>query len=82
MDIPLKSKSHFCPLFIVCHQVSARKGSSKLQVVKNCIRFCLQLEKRTQIEAAEFREINWLNINDRFSQCVWASIYKSINKIL
>ena len=25
---------------------------------------------------AEFKEINWLNINDKFSQCVLSSIYK------
>ena len=35
---------------------------------KNCVRFCLQLDKKTWIEVAEFKEINWLNINDRFSQ--------------
>ena len=38
--------------------------------------FCLQLEKKTRIGVAEFKEINWLIINDRFSQCVFhLSIY-------
>ena len=28
---------------------------------------------------AEFKEINWLNINDKFWQCVLSSIYKFFN---
>ena len=52
----------------------------RLQVSQNnCVRFCLQLEKKTWIGVAEFKEINWLNINDRFSQCVLSSIYKFFN---
>ena len=39
----------------------------------------MQLNKKTQIGVAEFKEINWLNINDRFSQCVLSSIYKFFN---
>ena len=51
---------------------SLRKDLQKrLQVSQNnCVRFCLQLDKKTRIGVAEFKEINWLNINDRFSQCV------------
>ena len=43
-----------------------RKGLQKrLQVSQNsCVRFCLQLDKKTRIGIAEFEEINWLNIND------------------
>ena len=37
------------------------------------------MDKKTQIGFAEFKEINWLNINDRFSQCILSSIYKSFN---
>ena len=57
---------------------SLRKDLQKrLQVSQNnCVRFCLQLDKKTRIGVAEFKEINWLNINDRFSQCVLSSIYK------
>ena len=48
----------------------------KLQVSqKNFVRFCFQLEKKTQIGVAEFKEINWLNINDMFSQCALSSNY-------
>ena len=45
----------------------------------NCVRFCLQLDKNTRVGVDEFKEINWLNINDRFSQCVLSSIYKFFN---
>ena len=52
----------------------------RLQVSQNnCVRFCLQLDKKTRIGVAEFKEINWLNINDRFSQCVLSSIYRFYN---
>ena len=52
----------------------------RLQVSQNnCVRFCLQLDKKTWIGVDEFEEINWLNINDRFSQCVLSSIYKFFN---
>ena len=39
----------------------------------------MQLDKKTRIGVAEFKEINWLNINDRFSQCLLSSIYKFFN---
>ena len=60
---------------------SLRKDLQKrLQVSQNnCVRFCLQLDKKTRIGVAEFKEINWLNINDRFSQCVLSSIYTFFN---
>ena len=60
---------------------SLRKNLQKrLQVSQNnCVRFCLQLEKKRRIGVAEFKEINWLKINDRFSQCVLSSIYKFFN---
>ena len=41
----------------------------------------LQLEKRTQIGTAEFKQRNWLNINDRFSQCVLSSVYNFFNSV-
>ena len=60
---------------------SLRKDLQKrLQVSKiNCVRFCLQLDKKTRIGVARFKEINWLNINDRLSQYVLPSIYKFFN---
>ena len=60
---------------------SLRKDLQKrLQVSQNnCVRFCLQLGKKTQIGVVKFREINWLDINDRFSQCVFSNIYTFFN---
>ena len=60
---------------------SLRKDLQKrLQVSQNnCVSFCLQLEKKTGIRAVEFKEISWLNINDRFSQCILSSIFKFFN---
>ena len=60
---------------------SLRKDLQKwLQVSQNnCVRFCLQLDIKTRIGVAEFKEINWLNINDRLSQCVLSSIYRFYN---
>ena len=52
----------------------------RLQVSQN-IRFCLQLEMRAQIRTAEFKETNWLNIDNRFSQGVLSSIYKFFNNV-
>ena len=49
----------------------------KLQTFQNkCIRFCLQLGNRTHIGIDEFKTINWLNVTDRFDQCVSASVFK------
>ena len=46
---------------------SLRKDVHKrLQISQNnCVRFCLQLEKKTRIRAVKFKEINWLNINKK-----------------
>ena len=43
------------------------------------MRLCLQLEEKTRIGIANFKEIKWLNINDRFAQYVLSSIYKFFN---
>ena len=37
------------------------------------------MDKKSRIGVAKFKEINWSNINDRFSQCVLSSINKSFN---
>ena len=61
--------------------LSLRKGLQKtLHVSQNiCVKFCLQLDKKSRVGVAEFKEIYWLNINDRFSQCVLSNIYKFFN---
>ena len=38
----------------------------RLQVSQNnCVRFCLQQEKKTRKRVAKFKEMNWLNINKK-----------------
>ena len=49
----------------------------KLQTAQNrCVRFCLQLGNRDHVGNKEFEKMNWLNINDRFEQCVSTSVFK------
>ena len=53
-----------------------KKLSKKLQTSQNkCIRFCLQLGNRVHIGAKEFKEINWLQVGDRFKQCVCTTTF-------
>ena len=53
----------------------------KLQTTQNkCIRFCLLLGNREHVGFEEFERINWLNINDRFEQCLSVFVYKFFNK--
>ena len=40
-----------------------------------CIRFCLKLGNKTQVEAAEFNVINWLPPPKRFEQCLCVNIF-------
>ena len=38
----------------------------RLQASQNkCIRFCLQLDKRSKIRIKAFLQLNWLNVHDR-----------------
>ncbi len=54
--------------------------SKKLQITQNkCIRFCLLLHNRAHIGANEFKQINWLPIKERFSQCVCSTVFKFFN---
>ena len=53
---------------------------NKLQTAQNkCIRFCLLLGNRDHIGINELEKINWLNINDRFEQCIAVSVFKFFN---
>ena len=45
----------------------------------NCVRFYFQLDKKTRRGVDEFKEINWLNINDGFSQYLLLSLSKFFN---
>ena len=48
-----------------------------LQASQNkCIRFCLQLDKRSKICVKEFLRLNWLHIHDRYLQFIVSDIFK------
>ena len=44
-----------------------------------CIRFCLQLDKRSKICIKEFLQLNWLNVHDRYLQFIVSDIFKFQN---
>ena len=49
----------------------------KLQVTQNkCIRFCLQSKNRSHVGSNEFKEINWLPVNDRVDLYINSHVYK------
>ena len=49
----------------------------RLQVSQNkCIRFSLQLDKRSKICAKEFLQLIWLNVHDRYLQFIVSDIFK------
>ena len=53
----------------------------KLQITQNkCIRFCLRLDKKSHIGAEEFKNINWLPVNDRFNQTICSHVFKVFDK--
>ena len=59
-----------------------KKLLNKLQICQNkCIRFCLMLDNRSHIGNTEFREINWLPVQDRFEQCVNTHVFKQQNNL-
>jgi len=49
----------------------------KLQIMQNkCIRFCLQLDNRSHIGETQFKNINWLPVNDRVKQISNVYVFK------
>ena len=54
-----------------------KKLKSKLQTVQNrCIRYCLQLDNRSQIGEKHFKKINWLPVSERFNQYLCSNAFK------
>ena len=59
----------------------SKRLKNRLQTTQNkCIRFCLQLGHKTHISKKDFEDINWLQIQDRFQQCINSSVYKYFEK--
>ena len=68
------------PVLLGTH-VLTKLFRKKLQTTQNkCIRFCLQLDKRSHVGTEEFRCIDWLPVNERFNQNVSSHVYKFFNK--
>ena len=44
-----------------------------------CIHFCLQLDKIFTICHKEFKDLHWLQVINRFEQCVISIVFKFIN---
>ena len=54
-----------------------KRLKTRLQRTQNkCIRFCLQLGNTTHISGKEFKDINWLTVQDRFHQSISSSVFK------
>jgi len=54
----------------------------KLQIMQNkCIRFCLQLDNRSHIGEAQFKNINWLPVNDRVKQISNVYVFKHFSNM-
>ena len=52
----------------------------RLQASQNkCIKFCLQLDKRSKIRVKKFLQLNWLNVHDRYLQFIVSDIFKFQN---
>ena len=45
------------------------------------IRFCLNLDKITQISFKEFKTLNWLLVGSRFNKSVNVMVYKGVNSM-
>ena len=52
----------------------------KLQTSQNrCIRYCLGMGNRTHIGIKEFKQINWLPVENRVNQCIAVTAYNFYN---
>ena len=59
-----------------------KRLKSKLQILKNeCIWLCLNLNNRAHIGQREFKQINWLPINNCFKQIISSMSFKICNNL-
>ena len=53
-----------------------KRLKSKLQTVQNrCIRYCFQLDNRSQVRVKHFEKINWLPVSERFNQYLCSNVF-------
>ena len=54
-----------------------KKNRKKSQILQNnCISFCLKLDNRQYNGTKYFDKINWLQIDQRFKQCLSTNVFK------
>ena len=62
--------------YIVKENTFVINQSLHLQASQNkCIRFCLQLDKRSKIRVKEFLQLNWLTVHDTYLQFTVSDIF-------
>ena len=72
---------HYDYAYLVWYSKLTQALKNKIQVMQNkCLRFCLQLNPLDHIGLKEFQKMNWLNIDDRFTQCLCSSAFNFIKK--
>ena len=55
---------------------STKNSKLSYKLFKNkYVRFCLQLDNRTDVGITEFKKINWLPVDYRFRQCLAANVF-------
>ena len=60
-----------------CYPNVNKKLKSKLQTAQNrCIRYCLQLDNRSDNGVKHFEKINWLPISEKFNQYLCSNAFK------
>ena len=58
-----------------------KKFKNKLQTIQNkCVRYCLQLDNRSNIGMKELEKINWLSVSERFNQYLRSNAFKSFKE--
>ena len=62
-----------------CWNLSKRLELRLQASQSKCIKFCLQLDKRSKIRVKEFLKLNWLNFHDRYLQFIVSDISKFQN---
>ena len=73
---------HFNYACVAWYPNSNKKYKIKLQVLQGkYICFCLQMDNRQHIKTERFYKINWLPLEQRFKQCLSASILKFLSEM-
>ena len=71
-----------CNYACVAWYPNSNKYKIKLQILQGkYICFCLQMDNREHIETECFDKINWLPLDQRFKQCLSASIFKFLSEM-